>query len=158
MMSQRYELFWFRNDENVLFLYSVIDWYDWLIRCWPDFPCSGHFPPDKKGLPGFRRGFFGAQSRARSGTAFKGHWILSPTRLPIPPFGHFQNWNGKVRDFWRITKFFGGRVLKICQQTRLSSGFAFRFSEIIDNFSGCDLVRQVLWSAKYITDRKLRMW
>ena len=21
---------------------------------------------------------------------FKGHWILSPTRLPIPPFGHIQ--------------------------------------------------------------------
>ena len=31
---------------------------------------------------------FGAQSRARTGTSFEGHWILSPARLPIPPFGH----------------------------------------------------------------------
>ena len=48
MISRRYELFWFRNAENVLFLYSVIDWYDWLIRCWPDFPCSGHFLQTKR--------------------------------------------------------------------------------------------------------------
>lgn len=49
--------------------------------------------------------FFCAQSRARTGTSFKGHWILSPTRLPIPPFG--QTDYAKMRRIgWILQRYY----------------------------------------------------
>ena len=34
--------------------------------------------------------FFWCPKPGSNRHVFKGHWILSPTRLPIPPFGHIQ--------------------------------------------------------------------
>ena len=50
----------------------------------------------------------GAGNRARTGTGYYSHWILSPGRLPIPPFRHLCNclniithFSFFVNTFWK---------------------------------------------------------
>ncbi len=46
---------------------------------------------------------FCTRSRNRTGTAITGHWILSPARLPIPPFG--QRGANLVKYFLKKSEF-----------------------------------------------------
>ena len=42
----------------------------------------------RRSLPKTRETSVGCPKPGSNRHVFKGHWILSPTRLPIPPFGH----------------------------------------------------------------------
>ena len=44
----------------------------------------------RRSLPKTRETSVGCPKPGSNRHVFKGHWILSPTRLPIPPFGHIQ--------------------------------------------------------------------
>ena len=60
--------------------------------------------------------FFACPKPGSNRHVFKGHWILSPARLPIPPFGHrmvsdgdgvqiYRNF-GDLQNFSRIFVFY----------------------------------------------------
>ena len=44
----------------------------------------------RRSLPKTRETSVGCPKPGSNRHVFKGHWILSPTRLPIPPFGHIH--------------------------------------------------------------------
>ena len=49
--------------------------------------------------------YYGAGSRGRTGTRNKSHGILSPGRLPIPPFRHLNDlWTSTVLIYYTTTK------------------------------------------------------
>lgn len=78
----------------MLLLKITQQWLTEYYQCFRKKPKCAREPENKKrGLTDiFQPAPRGAQSRARTGTSFEGHWILSPARLPIPPFGRRQDY------------------------------------------------------------------
>ena len=71
-----------------------------------------------------------ARSRDRTGTSFYGHWILSPARLPIPPFGPTDipgpvqvTGDAKVDIFTELSK-----TLRLFNGFEISVGVHFQLS------------------------------
>ena len=81
----------------------------------------------RRSLPKTRETSVGCPKPGSNRHVFKGHWILSPTRLPIPPFGHIHvdfpldgnfalplQRSAKLLNFLRYSKTFNN---SLCEKT-----------------------------------------
>ena len=143
---------------------KAVQWTAFVFGCgdgiWTSWP-SGYEPDELPDCSTPR--YNGAGSRDRTGTRSKSHGILSPGRLPVPPFRHKCDRTSSILPIHYSTS------LLFCQYPFWKKYFSRRFFApfLLTRGKKCDIIYRLVWYivcpvswiySHFVGENKLNSW